>query len=88
MDSFFEFWGRSVFVAGATAAIILLMVNILFALGVGTDANDLRRSGRKVAFISPGGWALACLVGSFLAVALYWAIHHTNFSTIATKPAA
>lgn len=63
------------------AAIILLIVNIFFAVAVLKDAQNRRERGMSVWFVPSVIWAAATLVlGPFLAV-VYWAMHYTSFAT-------
>ena len=63
---------------GIVAGIVLLLVNILFAVGVMRDADRIREKGGDVVFVGPGSWAFGVLIGSFLVVALYWLTHHST----------
>lgn len=75
MENLTQFITFTTLVAGA----FILIVNLAFAIGVNADANWLRTEGRTVISVGPFGWAIAVFFGSFLVVALYWAIHHSTF---------
>ena len=61
----------------------LFLVHVAFAIGLWRDGDGRRQKGMEVAFVGPGTWAVSVLVGSFLVVALYWAIH---YSTLRASP--
>jgi hypothetical protein len=77
----------------AFVAIVLLIaggglasiVNFMFSVGVLLDGGQLRAKGRETKFVSPAVWGLAVLIGSFVALALYWLIHHSSLRETTPK---
>jgi hypothetical protein len=63
-----------------------LLVNLLLSIGVLRDGIQLRAKGGDTKFASPAVWGLAVMIGSFLAVALYWLIHHSSLRASTPKP--
>lgn len=61
-------------------AIIALIVNIFFAIGIYQDASARRMRRRRLLFAPPIIWAGAALIGSVLGVALYWLIHASTLA--------
>ena len=75
MQQFLAFFTILFAIVGGGA---LLIVNLLFALGVQRDGDRMREQGREPMFVGPAVWFLGVLIGSFLVVALYWLVHHSN----------
>ena len=65
------------------------IINIAFAIAVARDSARLARSAYRqrgngpvqthgTAFVGPGIWILATLLGGVFVAAIYWAIHHSS----------
>ncbi len=65
------------------AALITVIINIAFAIGVYRDSASRRTHGFRLWFAAPIFWAGATLVGSVFVAALYWLIH---YSTLTREP--
>ena len=58
--------------------VAVFLIDVLFAIGITRDGDRIRERGGETRFVGPTVWGLAVLVGSFLVVALYWLVHHSN----------
>jgi hypothetical protein len=72
--------GAPVIIYTVVAAILGLVVHIVFAVAVYDDAAKRKRA---PVFVGPAIWGLATLLGGALVAALYWLMHH---STLASRP--
>lgn len=61
-------------------AIISAVVHVIFAGAVAKDAGKITKTGVATQLVSPMTWAFATLVGGVPVAAIYWFIHHVNFS--------
>jgi hypothetical protein len=59
-------------------AICVPLVHLLFAFAVWRDARRWVRRGGRTVLVAGWVWALATLPFGLLAVALYWALHHST----------
>jgi hypothetical protein len=64
----------------------IFLVNLLFALGVLSDAHRLHDKGHGPLFVGPNVWFFGVLFGSFLVLALYWLMHHSSLRGGMPKP--
>lgn len=71
-------WTDIFFWISVTMYFVTLASHILFAIGVGRDANRIQDEGNQTAFVTPTIWMLATLAGGVFAAALYWMIHHSS----------
>lgn len=60
--------------------IISAIVHVIFAGAVAKDAGRITKAGVATQLVSPMTWAFATLVGGVAVAAIYWFIHHVNFS--------
>jgi phosphate/sulfate permease len=69
---------------GIWAAILVIgvIINVLFAAGVGNDANELRREGGRTQIAGQAVWVLATLLGGVFVAAVYWLIHRSALSRV------
>jgi len=67
--------------------VAVLLIDVLFAIGITRDGDRIRERGGETRFVGPTVWGLAVLVGSFLVVALYWLVHHSNLRATPNEPA-
>jgi hypothetical protein len=59
--------------------VLLAILHLAFSSAVFSDARHLRANfGRGTFLVGPGMWWLATLLGGLVAVAIYWAIHHSR----------
>ena len=57
---------------------ITAIINIAFAIGIYTDADDLLKyTKRRTFLVGKGIWAFAALLGGVFVAGIYWAIHHS-----------
>jgi hypothetical protein len=85
MEHMQEFLAFFTILCAIVGGAILLVVNLIFAVGVMRDGDRMREQGREPTFVGPNGWALGVLVGSFVVVALYWLIHHSSLRIVPAK---
>ena len=57
--------------------LIPLSINVLFAIGVANDAEELHSEGEETYFVGPIVWAFAALFGGVFVAAVYWVIHRS-----------
>ena len=65
-------------VCGVIGTIALFLLQFVLGLAVGADARIRREHGKPVAFVGPGVWFFATLLGGFLTLALYWVMHYSS----------
>lgn len=67
-----------------TLTLLLMVINfiihVLFAGAVARDAGELSKLGHGTYLVSGISWAFATLVGGVYIAAIYWFIHHLNFT--------
>lgn len=68
------------------ASVLTLTLHIGCCMGIAKDAARLERQGRGPFFLITYQWALAGLLLGVLALAVFWLIHHSTISTLATPP--
>ena len=80
-------WGLPVGAIAICSSIIVIVVNIAFAVAVFRDAARLLGS-RKPIFVGRLIWFLATLVGGVFVAGIYWIMHHSrlNESVSVTPP--
>ena len=66
----------------AIFTMIMVVVNVLFAVGVGDDANELRREGGRTQIAGQAVWVFATLFGGVFVAAVYWVIHRSTLSRV------
>lgn len=66
----FIFWGTVII-------LLVVMVHVMFAFGVYSDALRLRRTFQKTILVNPGMWLFATVVGGVFVAAVYWILHHS-----------
>ncbi len=76
MQSFSSEW-QSVL---TIVALISALVHLIFAGAVARDAGRITKSGVSTHLVTPMTWAFATLVGGVAVAAIYWFMHHVNFS--------
>lgn len=64
--------------------LIFIIINVMFAFGVGNDANELRREGGRTQIVGQAVWFLATLFGGVFVAAIYWVIHRSALSRAAS----
>ena len=86
-------WGLPIGAIAICSSIIVIVVNIAFAVAVFRDATHLRdpqnpRAPRKPIFVGRLIWFLATLVGGVFVAGIYWIMHHSrlNESVSVTLP--
>ncbi len=67
------------------ALILTLIVDVLLAIAVYRDAAKLVREGGRPFLIGPVLWAVVTIAWGLAAVAVYWAIHHSNLNPFIAK---
>jgi len=63
-------------------ALISAIIHVIFAGAVAKDAGKITRAGVSTQLVSPVVWAFATLAGGVVIAAIYWCIHHVNFSRV------
>lgn len=63
-------------------SVLTLTLHIGCCLALGSDANRLGSEVRGPWFLTAYQWATAGLLMGVIAVGIYWAIHHSTFSTL------
>ncbi len=58
---------------------LAILLHLLIAFGLNSDALRLRERGIATLFFGPIAWFFVGLGGGFIALAIYWAIHHSTF---------
>jgi len=58
--------------------ILLVIVQVAFAIAVYSDALALERTQREPVLVIASIWGLATLVGGVFVAGLYWFIHHST----------
>lgn len=61
-------------------ALISALVHLIFSGAVAHDAGKITKAGGSIQLVSPMTWAFATLVGGVPVAAIYWFMHHVNFS--------
>ena len=64
---------------GIVAAVLGILVNIVFAIAVYRDAVRLDRT-RTLIIVGPAIWGIATLFGGVVTAAIYWAMHHSRLN--------
>lgn len=73
--------------AGLLFIVVGLVLNLLLALGVYSEASRRLMRGNQVWFVGPGLWSFATFVGGITTAAIYWAMHHSTLAPIeSTEP--
>jgi len=67
------------------AGIVTLIVHVVFALAVYSDATDRDANRRGLVLVGPGMWAVTTLLTGLLGAVAYWLVHS---SALATEPLA
>lgn len=78
-------WTDIFFWISVTMYFVTLAAHILFALGVGRDAQRIKDEGNETQFVTPVIWMLATLAGGVFTAALYWLIHHSSLKRDANR---
>ena len=80
-------WGLPVGAIAICSSIIVIVVNIAFAVAVFRDATHLRDP-RNPIFVGRMIWFLGTLVGGVFVAGIYWIMHHSrlNESVSVTLP--
>ena len=78
-------WALPVGAIAICSSIIVIVVNIGFAVAVFQDATYLRdprnlRAPRKPIFVGRIIWFLATLIGGVFVVGIYWIMHHSRLN--------
>ena len=77
----FEYIPSVIFLFWGTVAILLVvMVHVMFAFGVYSDALRLRRNFNTTIFVNPAIWLFATIIGGVLVAAVYWLLHHSTLN--------
>jgi sterol desaturase/sphingolipid hydroxylase (fatty acid hydroxylase superfamily) len=66
-----------IIVAGVILTVLPIIINVLFAAGVASDAGGLQREGVETRFVGPMVWAFATVFGGVFVAAIYWLIHRS-----------
>ena len=64
---------------GMGAAILTVLIHIVFAIAVYRDATGLDRT-RHLIIAGPAIWCIATLIGGVITAAIYWAMHHSRLN--------
>ena len=64
---------------GIIAAVLVILVRIVFAIAVYRDAVRLDRT-RTLIITGPVIWGIATLIGGVITAAIYWAMHHSRLN--------
>ena len=72
-------------IAPVAAIIPAALVNIAFAIGVSTDAQQLGKD-RPLWFVGRVMWFFATLFGGVMVAAVYWLMHRSTLSHQETQP--
>ena len=65
---------------GIIAAVLGIVVNIVFAIATYRDAVRLDRT-RTLIIAGPVIWGIATLFGGVITAAIYWAMHHSRLNS-------
>jgi len=60
--------------------IIVLVVNIAFAVAIYKACDELDVSGKKVMYVDRAIWALSAAVTGLLTVIVFWLIHYSTLA--------
>ena len=71
--------GLTVAPIAVIAFIMATLINIVFAIGVSTDAKQLQRD-RPLWFAGRLMWFIATLFGGVTVAAIYWVIHRSTLN--------
>ena len=81
LDSgFLEALGSITVSWGIVAAVLGILVKIVFAIAVYRDAVRLDRT-RALIIVGPAIWGIATLFGGVVTAAIYWAMHHSRLNS-------
>ena len=78
-------WALPVGAIAICSSIIVIVVNIGFAVAVFQDATYLRDP-RKPIFVGRIIWFLATLIGGVFVVGIYWVMHHSRLNQSVPAP--
>lgn len=56
------------------------IIHVLFAGAVAKDAGRITKNGADTHLVSPMTWSIAALLGGVIVAAIYWFMHHFNYS--------
>ncbi len=69
-------------------ALLTVLVRVVFAFAVYSDALRLRRTVRPTILVNPAMWLFGTLMGGVFVAVAYWVLHHSTlnpFNTSVTK---
>ena len=69
----FIFWASVI-------TLLTVMVRVIFAFAVYSDALRLRRNVRPTILVNPAMWLFATLIGGVLVAVAYWVLHHSTLN--------
>ena len=72
--------GNEIQSIGMIMLIINAILHVIFAGAVARDAGQLHKQARHTYLVSSMTWAFATLVGGVWIAAIYWFMHHVNWS--------
>jgi|GEM_PF-6350173 len=64
----------------AVRLILMMLLNVLFAIGIAQDVDRRWRRGQDTVLVYPAVWVIATLLGGIYVAGLYWLIHHSMLS--------
>lgn len=75
-----EKWAQVMALVAMGAAVLAVLVHLMFAIGVAVDAREREQAGQRAALAGSVTWFLATLLGGVFVAGIYWVMHHSTLS--------
>jgi hypothetical protein len=80
MENIWPYAGNTVYTLKLVIMLITVIIHILFASAVATDAGKLNKQSLQPLLVSGITWAFATLLGGVFVAAIYWLMHHSTLT--------
>ncbi len=80
MGSIWPYAGNTVFTLKLAIMVLTVIIHVIFAGAVATDAGKLHKQQLQPLLVSGVTWAFATLLGGVFVAAIYWLMHHSTLT--------